>query len=492
MRVKKPQKVSKNERGSALVYTLMVLLLLSLLGLSVGMVTVGSYKLSDSNRDYTSAYYIAEAGATIAYEELKNQITSDVNNKLTKDKVKNRIVNYKMLSNKDFQSQHGEIPNAFVTIEELDSEKLEYRIVSRGEIGTSKRTVYKTFAINWPIEQEGKEFPNLPLNTALFVKEKMELLGGELMGEAYTNSVVNKTIKMGDYGSWKKATIFHSSLITSEKLLDYQDWFKPNLPIVKPTNNPLNFEVYEMLLNQLVPPKIDTKIEKKNNYNGIMVPDNQGNIKINNSNVNNITVDIDSNYYIPVIYTQSQWPLKLNVGNFDRVLMVDTLDLGGNLHVEGSGKLTIFVKNKLNVNSGGITINPNGNSSKLTIIYLGKESLSLGNNIKINGHFIVKEADLAISTIPINGIFLTGSKNVDLSGGVSNPNLLIIAPFGNVSMKGSYTIYGGVVSKNIKIDGDSKLFYKEISTEGFPLQNSQKEETPKLDLINSDPIIEPN
>lgn len=62
MRVLNSQEISQNEQGSALVYTLMVLLLLSLLGLSVGMVTVGSYKLSDSNRDYTSAYYIAELG----------------------------------------------------------------------------------------------------------------------------------------------------------------------------------------------------------------------------------------------------------------------------------------------------------------------------------------------------------------------------------------------------------------------------------------------
>lgn len=75
MRVLNSQEISQNEQGSALVYTLMVLLLLSLLGLSVGMVTVGSYKLSDSNRDYTSAYYIAEAGAN----QVKSDFTEKVN-----------------------------------------------------------------------------------------------------------------------------------------------------------------------------------------------------------------------------------------------------------------------------------------------------------------------------------------------------------------------------------------------------------------------------
>lgn len=60
MRIEKPQNISENEQGSALVYTLMVLLLLSLLGMSVGMVTVGSYRLASETQDSTSAYYIAK------------------------------------------------------------------------------------------------------------------------------------------------------------------------------------------------------------------------------------------------------------------------------------------------------------------------------------------------------------------------------------------------------------------------------------------------
>ncbi|MDZ7835806.1 MAG: pilus assembly PilX N-terminal domain-containing protein [Alkalibacterium sp.] len=61
----------KNEEGSGLVLALMTLLVLSVLGASLGAVTVGSFKLGDVNRDDTSAYYIAEAGANMAYEEME-------------------------------------------------------------------------------------------------------------------------------------------------------------------------------------------------------------------------------------------------------------------------------------------------------------------------------------------------------------------------------------------------------------------------------------
>ena len=64
----------EDEKGSGLVLTLMVLLVLSVLGVSIGALTLGSYRLSDANRDDTSAYYVAEAGAVAAYESIQSQV----------------------------------------------------------------------------------------------------------------------------------------------------------------------------------------------------------------------------------------------------------------------------------------------------------------------------------------------------------------------------------------------------------------------------------
>lgn len=62
------------ETGSALVYTLMVLTVLSILGLSIMAVTLGSYRLGRSNQETTSVYYIAESGANLAYAEVYQKI----------------------------------------------------------------------------------------------------------------------------------------------------------------------------------------------------------------------------------------------------------------------------------------------------------------------------------------------------------------------------------------------------------------------------------
>lgn len=62
------------ESGSSLVYTLLVLTVLSILGISIGMVTLGSYQLGLNNRESTSTFYIAESGANLAYAEITSMV----------------------------------------------------------------------------------------------------------------------------------------------------------------------------------------------------------------------------------------------------------------------------------------------------------------------------------------------------------------------------------------------------------------------------------
>ena len=74
MNREKLTKIFKKEDGAGLVLALMVLMVLTVLGLTVAGVTIGSHKLGDTSRDSNSAYYIAEAGANLAYEEIKNSV----------------------------------------------------------------------------------------------------------------------------------------------------------------------------------------------------------------------------------------------------------------------------------------------------------------------------------------------------------------------------------------------------------------------------------
>ena len=85
MNNKKMKNVLVNEQGSGLVLALMVLLVLSVLGSALGMVTINSHRLADHTQDTNSAYYIAEAGANMAYEEFKAGILSAYDISSTED-----------------------------------------------------------------------------------------------------------------------------------------------------------------------------------------------------------------------------------------------------------------------------------------------------------------------------------------------------------------------------------------------------------------------
>ena len=145
----------EDEKGSGLVLTLMVLLVLSVLGVSIGTLTLGSYRLSDANRDDTSAYYVAEAGAVAAYEEIQSQVLSAYESDATEgsfyDHVSTIVTSKNGQSSVDFGEQFGSDPTAKITTAKNDSKN--YTITSIGEVDGKKRTVTKQFTVNWVEEK---------------------------------------------------------------------------------------------------------------------------------------------------------------------------------------------------------------------------------------------------------------------------------------------------------------------------------------------------
>ena len=81
MNKEKLTKTLRNEDGAGLVLALMVLMVFAVLGVAVGAVTIGSHKLGDISRDNNSAYYIAEAGANLAYKEIEIGVMDAYNNR---------------------------------------------------------------------------------------------------------------------------------------------------------------------------------------------------------------------------------------------------------------------------------------------------------------------------------------------------------------------------------------------------------------------------
>ena len=150
----------EDEKGSGLVLTLMVLLVLSVLGVSIGTLTIGSYRLSDANRDDTSAYYVAEAGAVAAYEEIQSEVLSAYENNATEGSFYNNVstivTSQNGQSSVDFGEQFGTEPTATIRTEKTSGADPEiYTIYSTGNVDGKERTVTKQVTVEWVEKNTG-------------------------------------------------------------------------------------------------------------------------------------------------------------------------------------------------------------------------------------------------------------------------------------------------------------------------------------------------
>lgn len=69
-----------NEKGSALIFTLMVILILTVLGVAILEVTIVDYKVSAAYTNTISANYAAEAGLDIVKGEFNQSLLSTLSN----------------------------------------------------------------------------------------------------------------------------------------------------------------------------------------------------------------------------------------------------------------------------------------------------------------------------------------------------------------------------------------------------------------------------
>ncbi|GEK90602.1 PilX N-terminal domain-containing pilus assembly protein [Alkalibacterium kapii] len=183
----------KNEEGSGLILALMTLLVLSVLGASLGAVTIGSFKLGDNTRDDSSAYYIAEAGANMAYEEMKAGVMAVYDKNLPENSFFNGEDGVKGVRESidgegyTFEEQSGEVPTATITVKEVsNANPREYVITSVGEVDGKTRTVKKPLTVSWSEGDIPIEFPN---ESAIISKGDIELKNGvEIHGNIYLPS----------------------------------------------------------------------------------------------------------------------------------------------------------------------------------------------------------------------------------------------------------------------------------------------------------------
>lgn len=543
----KGKQLREEETGSGLVLTLMVLLVLTVLGVTIGTLTIGSYRLSDANRDDTSAYYIAEAGAVAAYEEIQKEVLKTYKNNETEgafySEVSNDVASKNGKAPVEFDKQMGSQPSATIQTEKKDAQ--HFVIHSTGEIDGKERTVAKELKVNWVEKNTGGGLPEVPKNAALLTQGDIEIsAGSKIAGDIHTNSTKKESIEISGNPIFIGTTLFHSSEITGEDLIkrkDNGDWLKDQ--VAREKNN--DFDAYNNWISNVKVPTDQTtdfkqlpdKTVKNSNGNEHKVQHN-GNIFMNSYVIDTYKLEVQDNISIDEIKVESGKTLTIDTMGKDYTILVDDLSISsGKVNIVGGGAIT-FLVDDLSISSGQLNIvgesfvtflvddlsilssdfnidkkamatlvvkddikfnqisrvNASGKSNQLLLIYTGgspnfKEITEMNANIISLG----KDDEVEIKNANINGAFLTDSDVVDFSGSTlgGSSSLLLVAPNAEVSLEGSYAIKGSVIAKEFEIKGGATLEYEKIVTSGFPFGSSGTTTDPKPeDIISAGVIME--
>ncbi|WP_423189170.1 DUF7305 domain-containing protein [Alkalibacterium sp. f15] len=456
MKVKQFVKLISKDEGSGLILALMTLMVLSILGASLGVITIGSYKLGDINRDDNSAYYIAEAGANAAYDELQSTVNATYNNSFTETSFFESL-EFKLQNNSEptiyrryyFENQFGELPEATVTIEKsgLGSSR-EYLIKSVGTIGQRKRTLDKNVTVTWIDKSNGEIGSSFPDITTTVAKSKMTIDNNvELTGAVHIDS--------------EEAQLFiGNNVVMNAKVYLHPDADKENSVkwlnedkseiVVENRESPLDWRVYRELLASF--------------------PD------------------------FPDSSSNDEWSSVIETNGEVKTFVFDDLSLNHNLQINGGGKVNVFVKNSLSM--GNVNINYGNNADQLQIFYSGVNSVKI-NETNFNGTLFLNQADLEIDKKPVlKGLIISGGAIVDLGKGVTL-DALIIAPDAKITLGNSSNnnhIRGIIIGDEVYLVNNLKLDFSDHYLKNFPLKlpdtGSDGSDSGGGELIVTEPGVE--
>ncbi|HCW73887.1 MAG TPA: hypothetical protein DHM90_08930, partial [Clostridiaceae bacterium] len=147
-------KRANNQKGFTLVLVLMILLVVSVIGMSLLTVTASNFKFSANERDFQSVYYIAEAGLNYELNDLEGEVVDIYDNSDTAaaffSQLESHFSSPTLLNS--FQETFGKNPEARVTvtlIENISENERKYAITSEGTIGNRIRSAETEIVFQW-------------------------------------------------------------------------------------------------------------------------------------------------------------------------------------------------------------------------------------------------------------------------------------------------------------------------------------------------------
>jgi type II secretory pathway pseudopilin PulG len=446
-----------SERGFTLLGVLMVLVVLSVLGVGIIATSANVMKVSTEERKDQSVFYIAEAGVVKGIHEIEtvvNQVFNDVNDEFKGlSSLEKKVFNFEnrfykeldmriptTLTPPSFETSLGETPSASVTVTSISINPRIYKIKSVGVIGNKTRTVVQEFTIS--LNPSEIEKPGIPGNRALQVSKKIDMGGSvKVEGDAGIESRDSNDVK---FSGTARVTgkLFHG--VKNNISL-------PSFPIYPTYNIPR-----------------DQKIKNSNGNETDLVKD--GKILIGNYITNGYTLNMSGNMEFKEIFVNENNTFIINLGTADKEIVVDHLNvINGHIKIVGSGKLTIYVKDKITLGSSS-TINAKynglndhqqaGDINKLKVYQKGSNPINLAGGQKIYGSLHAESANINITNGGgFQGDIFTGGKEIYVGGGTSVNTQVFLAPNAKFTLGEGGHIKGSVIADSFIATGGGSLTY---------------------------------
>ncbi len=479
-------KYLKQENGYSLLLVILTIALLSVLGITLLTLTVNSIKMSTNERDDQSVFYIAEGGlnSTKSKVEQLAKITYDQNrknfNRLPLDKRKPEkfkvdFINAFEGSLKNifeenthsiytatvtFDEQFNEKPIANVTIMRENTEPLQYKITSVGNIGKKTRTVVQTLTINLG-SGTGSTFSN---TAAIHAIKNIELGGGTVNGDVVSDS--------GNITITKGGTNINGKIGTTSDKFSKPGWMNSTNEIIGNVAFPENilppFPDSQFTSGSTRPytKSIQVTIGGKQTLllleNNSIKIDGGGNGHINGYQNFSGILPLTQDMYLNMLTVTSNRTLSIDVGHSDKNLFIDNVELAqGHLNIIGSGKLTLYIKDVFEF-SNSSSMNNLGDIGQLSVYYAGASSMDFAGDSRTKASIYAKSANIKIDgSGSIQGNIYAGGSNITVAGGSYNHNLYIYAPNASVTLGGSGKVIGGIMAQTVTTSGNPTVTYKQ-------------------------------
>ncbi len=407
--------IIKKERGSALILTIIIMLVLVVIGGALAMFGMVEIRQAQREEDELQAYYLARSAADAAAEYI----------------VANPAIIDEMFENESTSLESKKMTLDGETLDvslQLKKDGNDLVLESAGRVGSSKKVIQ--------LRLKGKN--------SLGIEHILTVGGAGSSAEPAVH--VTGSIDLGDEGSLFTGCTEPDSIVFN---IDGNFHIPGGVHVSAAAADP------ERVVNS----NKEVEIRTTDGQGGTPLPyfpdkfpfddsDSKGHFKSDSGE----TIK-DGRYDIIEIVKGS--PLKVELGGNVRKIQAEKLILNDGLDIiddEKNGKLLLYVR-ELNGNGG--SLNKVGHPDfrrpdLLTMYYEGKETETFGgSSLTIHGDVIVKNPEVRIEGVDnfYGAIFSASSKRIFIPWGTALSNsLFIYAPAATVEIEhGSYASYRGAI-----------------------------------------------